>query len=222
MTSLSICLWCENGWKKEQCCNFDRKLKIIEDLRGGKSQHFMADLYKMPKSTVGDIWKDRDKIEHFVSTSACPSFAKKRCIVRDAKFDELDKACSEDPGYQLLTDTEIVAEVTGEKEDSDSGTDDEMVPQELVSHAQAFNAFETSLRWLEAQPNIDPFHLLLVRKWRDCAAQKEPKLKNKLHFFLIILLWHDTRNCTCMLYCMTYIIILSEVYYIVYLRLCLV
>jgi hypothetical protein len=70
MTSLSICLWCENGWKKEQCCNFDRKLKIIEDLRGGKSQHFMADLYKMPKSTVGDIWKDRDKIEHFVSTSS--------------------------------------------------------------------------------------------------------------------------------------------------------
>ena len=127
---------------------------------------------------------------------------------------------SEDPGYQLLTDTEIVAEVTGEKEDSDSGTDDEMVPQELVSHAQAFNAFETSLRWLEAQPNIDPFHLLLVRKWRDCAAQKEPKLKNKLHFFLILLLWHDTRNSihACfivlltLLYCQRYIILYIYVY----------
>ena len=79
--------------RKCSVVTFDRKLKIIEDLRGGKSQRFVADLYKMPKSMVGDIWKDRDKIEHFVSTSACPSFAKKRCIIRDAKFDELDKAC---------------------------------------------------------------------------------------------------------------------------------
>jgi hypothetical protein len=62
--------------------------------------------------------------------------------------------------------------VTGEKEDSDSGTDDEMVPQESVSHAQAFNAFETSLRWLEAQPNTDPFTCKEVEEL--CCSEKSP------------------------------------------------
>ena len=28
-----------------------------------------------------------------MSTSDCPTFAKKRCIVREAKFEELEKAC---------------------------------------------------------------------------------------------------------------------------------
>ena len=39
---------------------------------------------------LGDIWKDREKIEKHVTASDCPSLAKKRCIVRDAK---LDQAC---------------------------------------------------------------------------------------------------------------------------------
>ena len=46
----------------------------------------------MAKWTVGDIWKSREKIE-IVLASANRAFAKKRCIVRDAHFHRLDKAC---------------------------------------------------------------------------------------------------------------------------------
>ena len=46
----------------------------------------------MPKSTVADVWKAREKIERQVSASDNPSFAKKRCIVKDANFEKLDKA----------------------------------------------------------------------------------------------------------------------------------
>ena len=79
---------------------------------------------------------------------------------------------STDPGYQLLTDSEIVAEVTRGGDSLDPESDDEVEPQPTVSHAQAFDAFETALKWLEGQSDTDPFHLLLVRKWRDTAAQK--------------------------------------------------
>ena len=79
---------------------------------------------------------------------------------------------STDPGYQLMTDSETVAEVTGGGDSLDPESDDEMEPQPTVSHAQAFDAFKMALKWLEGQSDTDPFHLLLVRKWRDTAAQK--------------------------------------------------
>ena len=77
-----------------------------------------------------------------------------------------------DPGYQLMSDTEIIAEVTRDDIDSDPESDVEIVLQPSVTHTQAFDAFQTALDWLEAQSDTDPSHLLLVRKWRDTAAQK--------------------------------------------------
>ena len=79
--------------RKRSVITLEQKLKIISDIKGGKSQRCVAEIYQTPKSTVGDIWKDREKIERHVSVSDCPSFAKKRCIVREAKFEELDKVC---------------------------------------------------------------------------------------------------------------------------------
>ena len=37
--------------------------------------------------------KDQKKFENFVSQSECPTKAKKKSIVRKAKFEELEKAC---------------------------------------------------------------------------------------------------------------------------------
>ena len=76
-----------------------------------------------------------------------------------------------DPGYQLMSDTEIIAEVTRDDIDSDPESDMEIVLQPSVT-PQAFDAFQIALDWLEAQSDTDPSHLLLVRKWRDTAAQK--------------------------------------------------
>ena len=68
-------------------------LEIIAELRKGKSQRLASMQFGVPKSTIRDVWKDRDKIEAHVSASGNPSFAKKRCIVREPQFDKLDQAC---------------------------------------------------------------------------------------------------------------------------------
>ena len=53
----------------------------------------VVERFGVPKSTVGDIWKSREKIETNVTASSKYVFAKKRCIVRHAHFQALDKAC---------------------------------------------------------------------------------------------------------------------------------
>ena len=60
----------------------EKKLEIISELKKGKSQRLISTEYNIPKSTVADIWKVREKIERHVLTNDSPSYAKKRCIVK--------------------------------------------------------------------------------------------------------------------------------------------
>jgi len=76
-----------------------------------------------------------------------------------------------DPGYQIMSEDEIVSTVQNEDGDSDSDSSDELSLQCPVSHAQAYGAFEIALEWLESQ-QADSAHLMLVKKWRDQAAVK--------------------------------------------------
>ena len=55
--------------RKQRVIMLEQKLKIVDDLKEGKSQRLVGDIHVVPKSTVGDIWKDRGKIEKYVSTS---------------------------------------------------------------------------------------------------------------------------------------------------------
>ena len=77
--------------KRKRCVL--KKLEIIVEIHTGKEQMLVSDIFGVPKSTIGDIWKDRDKIEAHMTASDNPSFAKKRCIVREPCFDKLDQAC---------------------------------------------------------------------------------------------------------------------------------
>jgi hypothetical protein len=79
--------------RKRSPVTIEQKLKIIGDIRDGKSQRVVSDIHGVPKSTVGDIWKDRDKIEGYVAAVESTSFAKKKRIVRPPKFEALEKAC---------------------------------------------------------------------------------------------------------------------------------
>ena len=47
-------------------------MDIITVLRKGKSVRSESGLFEVPKSTVGDIWKDRDKIEKLITASDAP------------------------------------------------------------------------------------------------------------------------------------------------------
>ena len=72
--------------RKRRVITLDQKLKIIDDLQKGKSQRLDSDTYGVPKSTIGDIWKERDKIKNYVSTSDCPSIAKKEVHYQESKI----------------------------------------------------------------------------------------------------------------------------------------
>ncbi len=67
---------------------FEKKLEKIRHLKKGKSVRAVSELCSIPKSTIGDIWKDREKIEAHVSASECPSLTKKKCIMREANFEK--------------------------------------------------------------------------------------------------------------------------------------
>ena len=79
--------------RKRSVMSLEKKLDIIAEVRQGKSQRAVADRFGVAKSTVGDIWKNKEKIETHVTASANPALAKRRCIVRDAHFQKLDEAC---------------------------------------------------------------------------------------------------------------------------------
>ena len=51
-------------------------------------------MFEIAKSTVADIWKDREKLKNFVSTADVLSLAKRKCIGRESQFPLLDDALS--------------------------------------------------------------------------------------------------------------------------------
>ena len=55
--------------RKRSVLTLEKKLEIIAELRKGKSQRLALMQFGVPKSTVRDVWKDRDKIEAHVSAS---------------------------------------------------------------------------------------------------------------------------------------------------------
>lgn len=50
-------------------------------------------MFGVVKSKDGDIWKDRQKIDDYGSSSESLTFAKKCCIIREPKYDLIDSAC---------------------------------------------------------------------------------------------------------------------------------
>ncbi len=73
-----------------------------------------------------------------------------------------------------MNDEEIV-DVLQEREESETKNEDE-ASSNAVTPSQACAAFDTALEWLESKGNTHPAHLMLVKSWRDDAAQ--PSLKS--------------------------------------------
>ena len=57
--------------RKRNVLSLERKLDIIAQVRKGKLQRAVAKLFDAAKSTVGDIWKNREKIERHVLRTEC-------------------------------------------------------------------------------------------------------------------------------------------------------
>ena len=79
--------------RKHQAISLEFKLNIIAELLKGKSQRLVSDVFKVSLSTVNDIWRQSEKIEQYITCCDNPTLMKKRCILRQVHFPELDKAC---------------------------------------------------------------------------------------------------------------------------------
>ncbi|KAL4084640.1 hypothetical protein QTP88_027568 [Uroleucon formosanum] len=74
-----------------------------------------------------------------------------------------------DPGYQILSDDEIVRSLFEEEENEiDDLTEGENGP----SHSEAFDALDLAFKWFERQEESNTTQLLQSRRLRDIAAIK--------------------------------------------------
>ena len=97
---------------------------------------------------------------------------------------------SDDPGWQPMTEDDIIQHVNsaGEVQCLSSGSDSEgSEVMRAISHSQPCATFCTVLKWMEAQPEIQPARLISVQHWRDLAATKrQENLKQQLISFFFI------------------------------------
>ena len=120
--------------RKRACIGLEAKLKVIDEISKGQSQRHASEIFGIPKSTVADVWKHRDKIkDHVFAAEAPEEYAKKRRIIRDPHFSQLARSC-----YVWFTQQRSAK----------------------VTHSQAYDALATVLEWLEEQDNVTLEHLL--------------------------------------------------------------
>ncbi|CAG4996900.1 unnamed protein product [Parnassius apollo] len=78
---------------------------------------------------------------------------------------------SEDSGFQILTDEEIIENLNSNEREDEEGTETGDVCQ-VPSHAEAFEALDVAFKWFERQDESDPIQLLQLKRIRDLAARK--------------------------------------------------
>ena len=91
------------------------------------------------------------------------------------------KEDSSDPGYQLLTDEEIIQQVLNPSVEEDTYMEDDEDQDEsttTVSSGQAANMLEKCLEWYERQDETTASSLLLLKWMKDPAASKRYIYKN--------------------------------------------
>ena len=48
--------------RERSMVTLEKKLEIIDELAKGKSQRYILNMYDVPKSTIDDIWRDKEKM----------------------------------------------------------------------------------------------------------------------------------------------------------------
>lgn len=77
----------------------------------------------------------------------------------------------EDPGFQILTDEEIIEDLNSNEREDEEETETGDIYQ-VASHAEAFEALDVAFKWFERQDESDPIQLLQLKRIRDLAAIK--------------------------------------------------
>ena len=78
--------------KEDVVLSTETKIAILVHLKAGVTQEKLADEYKIRRLTVGNIKKNEDKVQLFMSTMESMAMSKKgRTVMRLADNNKLDK-----------------------------------------------------------------------------------------------------------------------------------
>ena len=81
--------------RKKVVLSIQEKLELIKKIENGASKKQMSLQYGIGESTVRDIFKQKDKLMQFASTSDNSSSMKKRKTMKTSTYEELDAALLE-------------------------------------------------------------------------------------------------------------------------------
>lgn len=135
-------------------------------------------------STLRQAWSNilnatfhHDEPENRIDDKIFEKLFQKLPGCEDLTIDDVGEWVSRDDEVQL-TDAEIAECVLGEEKDEEG---EEEVDREIetISYDDAFQALETSLKFVESQAGITPQDILVFRKWRSFAAEKRVNNEKK-------------------------------------------
>ena len=88
-----------------------------------------------------------------------------------------------DPRYQLKTDSKTVTDILIGPENQDSNSDDDTEIQPLVTDADACNAFQTGIKWLEAQNDRSIYSFTHQKVGRHCYSKNPTQTQSCIFFW---------------------------------------
>jgi len=100
--------------------------------------------------------------------------------VDEGEISEWLQSDNGDRGYEHLSDTEIITEVTSEHihDNSDDEIDDPTEEEgpiptpNSITHTEAVTMFDSCINWLQSQSEANPHNLSVLRSLREIAEKK--------------------------------------------------
>lgn len=93
----------------------------------------------------------------------------------EEQFQEWMDIDDEDPGYQIMQDSEILNLMTNKADATTSTTSaasSDNEDENIISASEAFTCLDIALHWFETQAESDQYQISVLKKIRDLAARK--------------------------------------------------
>ena len=88
------------------------------------------------------------------------------------------------PTTELMTDEQILANVTGQSNENESSDEEDGGQEEKqVSNSEAAECFKKCLSWMEGQNNVDPVQVMQLRRMMDFAMRSRFKTLKQTSMF---------------------------------------
>lgn len=167
---LNVITWISESWDEIENLTFVKSWRKLLN-------HRASDQWKDPENVEVDSSVEFDRVElaeeNQTETHELVGLLRRLPRYENANEGDVFEWMTDDQNLEL-TDNDIVRMITSELIDDDDESDGEgdRNPDARVSHADAFEAFNTVLAYVENQDDATFADVTLLRKWRDRAAKK--------------------------------------------------